>query len=257
MASTRYRWNGSELVDNSSAFDVPLYVSDSFLLREGTAVNYSGHLARFARMADEQGLKRSINDFLDAVTQALPRTGSHFPRIDLTSRGELELRIRAVPPLGRTVVLSTASTDPRTEPTFKGPDIPALQVLRDEAATAGADEPVIMDAQGRIVDGASTCLVWLRDNTLYTPPAEATRLQSLTVEAVSGLAREAGFQIAHEWATPDQLVESQVWALNALHGIRGATAWVGGPKFVLDEPLLDQFRAAYEQLFTQIGSTRD
>lgn len=257
MASTRYRWNGSELVDNSAAFDVPLYVGDSFLLREGTAVNYAGHLARFERMADEQGLKRPLNDFLNAVTQALPRTGSHFPRIDLTSRGELEVRIRPVPPLGRTMVLSTTSTDPRTEPTFKGPDIPALQVLRDEAAAVGADEPVILDARGRIIDGASTCLVWLRESTLYTPPAEATRLQSLTVEAVQSLARDAGYAIASEWATPGQLAGSQVWALNALHGIRGVTAWLDGPEFVLDEPLLDQFRTAYEQLFAPIGGASD
>lgn len=253
MASTRYRWNGSELVDNSTSFDVPLYVGDSFLLREGMTVDYPGHLARFERMADEQGLKRPIDDFLAAVTGALPRSGAHFPRIDLTSRGELELRVRPAPSLGRTVVLSTAASDPRTEPRTKGPDIPALQELRDAAAKMGADEPIIVDAQGRIIDGASTCLVWIRDNTLFTPPAEATRLESITVNAVQQLARDAGYDIATEWATPAQLMGSQVWALNALHGIRGVTSWVGGPSFVLDESLLAEFRAAYDRLFAPIG----
>lgn len=253
MASTRYRWNGSELVDNSSAFDVPLYVGDSFLLREGTVVDYPGHLSRFERMADEQGLKRPLDDFLTAVTDALPRSGSHFPRIDLTSRGELELRVRPMPTLGRTVVLSTAATDPRTEPTTKGPDIPALQELRDAAAKMGADEPIILDAQGRIIDGASTCLVWIRDNTLFTPPAEATRLESITVNVVEQLARNAGYDVATEWATPAQLSTSQVWALNALHGIRGVTSWVAGPSFTLDEAVLDEFRTAYDRLFAPIG----
>jgi branched-subunit amino acid aminotransferase/4-amino-4-deoxychorismate lyase len=253
MTSTRYRWNGSELVDNAGSFDVPLYVGDSFLLREGMAVDYPGHLARFERMADEQGLKRPIDDFLAAVTDALPRSGSHFPRIDLTSRGELELRVRPAPPLGRTVVLSTAAVDPRTEPTCKGPDIPALQELRDAAAKVGADEPIIVDAQGRIIDGASTCLVWIRENTVYTPPAEATRLESITVNAVEQLARDAGYGIATEWATPAQLAGSQVWALNALHGIRGVTSWASGPQLDLDESLLDQFRAAYDRLFAPAG----
>lgn len=252
MASTRYRWNGRELVDNSSAFDVPLYVSDSFLLREGHVVNYGGHVARFARMADEQGLKRPLDDFLNAVTDVLPRSGSHFPRIDLTSRGELELRIRPVPTLGRSVVLTTASADPRTEPTFKGPDITALQVLRDEAAATGADEPVIVDAQGRIIDGASTCLVWIRDNTVYTPPTEATRLESITVRTVEQLTRSAGYDIATEWATPAELAGSQVWVLNALHGIRGVSSWIGGPEFTLDDHLLDSFRASYDNLFMPI-----
>lgn len=253
MASTRYRWNGSELVDNASAFDLPLYVGDSFLLREGTVVDYPGHLRRFERMADEQGLKRPVDDFLAAVTEALPRSGSHFPRIDLTSRGELELRVRTVPQLGRTVVLSTAATDPRTEPTTKGPDIPVLQQLRDAAGASGADEPIILDAHGRIIDGASTCLVWIRERTLYTPPVEATRLESITVNVVEQLARDAGYDVATEWSTPAQLAGSQVWALNALHGIRGVTSWVDGPSFTLDEALLDEFRGAYDRLFAPIG----
>ena len=253
MASTRYRWNGSELVDNSTSFDVPLYVGDSFLLREGMAVDYPGHLARFERMADEQGLKRPIDDFLAAVTGALPRSGAHFPRIDLTSRGELELRVRPAPSLGRTVVLSTAASDPRTEPRTKGPDIPALQELRDAAAKMGADEPIIVDAQGRIIDGETTCLDWIRQNNHYKQPDEATRKESITVNAVQQLARDAGYDIATEWATPAQLMGSQVWALNALHGIRGVTSWVGGPSFVLDESLLAEFRAAYDRLFAPIG----
>lgn len=253
MASTRYRWNGSELVDNSTAFDVPLFVGDSFLLRDGAAVDYAGHLKRFERMVDEQGLKRPIDDFLSTVTSALPRTGEHFPRIDLTTRGELELRIRPAPVLGRTLVLSTADRDPRTEPTIKGPDITELQLLRDQAASAGADEPIILDALGRVVDGASTCLVWIRERTLYTPPAEATRLSSITVAATEKLALAAGYQLETEWVTPEQLSGTQVWALNALHGIRGVTAWLGGPAFTLDEALLDEFRAAYERLFAPIG----
>lgn len=254
MASTRYRWNGNELVDNSDAYDVPLYVGDSFLLREGAAVDYPGHLVRFERMAREQGLTFPIDTFLSAVTDSLPRTGSHFPRIDLTSRGELEVRIRPVPPLGRTLVLSTATTDPRTEPTLKGPDIPALQELRDAAARVGADEPVIVDALGRVIDGASTCLMWVRDNTFYTPPKQATRLDSITVRAVEKLAHDAGYTVATEWASPDELADSQVWALNSLHGIRGVTSWIAGPSWALNESFLDEFRAQYNQLFTPIGS---
>lgn len=248
MTVTRYRWNGSELVDVTGAPQLPLYVGDSFLLSEGTVVGYHKHLDRFAHSADAQGLVRPVDDFLTAVTTALPRTGQWFPRIDLTERGELELLLRPAPPLTETLVAATAQGDPRTEPTIKGPDIEALNTLRESAHATGADEAIIVDTHGRVIDGATTCLVWFRGTTLYTPPVEATRLESTTVAVVTEMATEAGFTIATQWATPSELSGLNVWALNALHGIRGITSWVNGPALALDASMLSGWRAKYDAL---------
>jgi len=245
MSSTRFRWNGSELADITGAPVMPLYVADSFLLTDGAVVDYPLHLDRFARSADTQGLVRPVDDFLRAVTAALPTAGQWFPRIDLTERGELELHIRPAPPLSQTAVLATAGTDPRTEPGIKGPDIPALETLRAAARERGADDAVIVDSQGRIIDGATTCLVWFRENTLLTPPVEATRVESTTVTVVSELARESGFEIATEWATPAELAGVTVWALNALHGIREVTSWVDGPALTPNPEMLQSWRDRY------------
>jgi len=224
---------------------MPLYVADSFLLANGAVVEYPYHLERFARWADEQGLVRPVDDFLAAVTAALPRTGAWFPRIDLTERGELELHIRPAPPLHETIVVANAAHDPRTEPSIKGPDIPALEALRVTARDAGADEAIILDDQGRVVDGVTTCLVWFRGTTMMTPPVEATRLDSTTVAAVSHIAQDCGFELSTEWATPSDLTGLNVWALNALHGIRAVTGWVGGPELAPDTAMLAQWRARY------------
>lgn len=252
MASTRFRWNGSELVDRTDGFDVPVYAAVSFLLREGTVVDYPGHLARFARWADEQGLKRPLDEFFDAVTEALPRTGDYFPRIDLTSRGELELHLRPVPPTSRTVIVSSAATDPREEPTIKGPDFGVLHQLKDAAMAEGAQEAIILDAQGRLVDASTSCLVWLRENNLFTPPADALRIQSITVGIVEDLARETGYSVETQWTTPAELEGAQLWILNALHGIRAVSSWVNGPTFTVNEALLDQFRDRYEAQFVTV-----
>jgi branched-subunit amino acid aminotransferase/4-amino-4-deoxychorismate lyase len=248
MSATRFRWNGSELADVSGAPVLPLYVGDSFLLDEGKVVGYQRHLDRFSRSANAQGLVRPVDDFLAAVTAWLPRTGTWFPRIDLTERGELELHIRPAPPLTSTIVLGTASRDPRTEPLIKGPDIPALELLRNEAKAFGADEAIILDHQGRIIDGATTCLVWFREQTLFTPPAEARRLDSTTVATVADIARAHGFAIETEWATPADLAGVSLWALNALHGIRAVTAWIDGPELAQDASMLGSWRADYAQL---------
>ena len=248
MGVLRFRWNGSELVDITGAPEIPLYVADSFLLNEGKVVGYQRHLDRFASSARFQGLVQPVDSFLSAVTSALPRTGVHFPRIDLTERGELELHIRPAPPLTNTVVLATADSDPRVEPTIKGPDIPALNLLRSEAQKRGADEAVILDGLGRIVDGSTTCLLWRDEEGLHIPPVEALRVDSTTIAAARELALKGGLILSESWATPAELNGVELYALNALHGIRAVTNWIDGPQLSLSPERLTHWREQYDLL---------
>ena len=252
MDVLRFRWNGSELVDVTGAPEIPLYVADSFLLNEGKVVAYQRHLDRFAASAEFQGLVRPLDDFLSAVTAALPRTGKLFPRIDLTERGELELHIRPAPALHDSLVLATASHDPRVEPTIKGPDIPALNALRAEAQAQGADDAVIVDAQGRIVDGSTTCLIWFAEGRLHLPPAEALRVNSVSVAVAKELAAKGGFTVTEKWATPADLDGVELYAVNALHGIRSVVSWVDGPQLSVNQERLAHWRQQYDLLAEEL-----
>jgi branched-subunit amino acid aminotransferase/4-amino-4-deoxychorismate lyase len=253
VVDLRFRWNGSDLIPVDGASILPLYVADSWLLTDGSVVALERHFDRFASSATAQGLVRSVDTFAAAVTAALPRVGSFFPRIDLTERGELELWIRAAPPLGDSAVLATADTDVRTEPTIKGPDIPALEQLRQTARLLGADDAVIVNAAGKIIDGATTCLLWWRDGQIFVPPAEALRVDSVTVRVVTEIATAQGIPVHEEWSTPAQLEDTTVWALNSLHGIRQVTAWINGPELVSDLSLLHTWREFYEALSTPLA----
>ena len=248
MDVLRFRWNGSELVDVTGAPEIPLYVADSFLLNEGKVVGFDRHLARFTASAEFQGLVRPVDAFLSAVTQALPRTGKLFPRIDLTERGELELHIRPAPELQDSIVLATASHDPRVEPSIKGPDIPALNSLRSEAQQKGAGDAVILDAQGRIVDGSTTCFIWFVEGGLHMPPEEAIRVNSTTVAAALELAAKGGLNVSETWATPADLEGVELYALNALHGIRSVVSWVDGPSLEVNHERLAHWRQQYDLL---------
>ena len=252
MVDLRFRWNGSELIPADGASIVPLYVADSWLVSEGNVVALEEHWDRFARSCAVQGLVRPVDAFIAAVTVALPRTGRVFPRIDLTERGELELWIRPAPTLATTIVLTTASTDVRSEPRIKGPDLAALNGLRESARERGADDVVILDPAGHIIDGATTCLLWWRDGELLTPPAEATRVDSITVKVVRSIAAVHGIGVAEEWATPADLADLTVWALNSLHGIRQVTEWIDGPSMSPDQALLESWRDSYSRLSTPL-----
>lgn len=244
----RYRFNGTTLAPLESDSQLPLFVADSWLTVDGATVALERHFARFAASADTQGLVRPVDDFLAAVRAAIPTTGQWFPRIELTVRGELQVNLRQAPERTDSVTLWSASDDPRTEPAIKGPDIPALEALREQARAAGATEAVILDAEGFIVDGATTCLMWWRDGALTTPPTQFTRVDSVTVSVLHDIARDQGVTLAIEAATPAALEGVEVWAVNALHGIRPVTAWVNGPTTAVDQNRVFDWRRVYNDL---------
>ncbi|MEY4040000.1 MAG: hypothetical protein RLZZ52_868 [Actinomycetota bacterium] len=253
MDVLRYRWNGSELSDITGAPLIPLYVADSFLLRDGQVAGFARHLERFATSAHTQGLVRPVDAFLEAITAVLPTTGVYFPRIDLTERGELELWVRPAPELKEQIVLATAANDPRTEPAIKGPDIPALNVLREQAQALGADEAIILDSQGRVIDGSTTCLLWFDGDDVVMPPAEALRVDSITVSLVTEALMNEGATIREQWVTPQDLVKKEIYALNALHGVRAVTGWIDGPEVSPHPDRLATLREDYDTQFKNIS----
>ena len=249
MDVVRYRWNGQELIDVTGSASIGLYVADSFLVSDGAVVDINAHLNRFSDSAQHQGLLRPIEAFLDAVLAQLPRKGMIFPRIELTERGELELRIRDAPALTSTLTVSTAGSDPRTTPEIKGPDIPALADLQESAKALGADDAVIVNTSGQIIDGTTTCLVWVDGEKVYQPPHEFLRVSSVTV---AQLEKIVGQPLSEQSRTPTELDGCELYALNSLHGIRAVTSWINGPTLEVNPDRLETWRAAYQNLFTAL-----
>jgi branched-subunit amino acid aminotransferase/4-amino-4-deoxychorismate lyase len=100
----------------------------------------------------------------------------------------------------------------------KGPDLAYLTALREAAA---GDEPVLVSPEGYVLEGATTSLMWWRGNTLCVPPAKLV-LPSVTRDVLLELAAARGIPVRSELAAPGELRPLQVWAVNALHGVRTA-----------------------------------
>lgn len=221
---------GWRVVDWCDPHEGCLLVADSWRVREGRVRGLDRHRARFlGAVADRHPDAEAA---FDAALAVLPRTGDVFPRIELRERGggtALTLRLRPTPPTSADVVVATAPHDPRTRPLIKGPDLDALQRLRVAVHPLGAGEAVIVDAQGRVVEGAYSGLLWWRGETLVQPAAGLARIPSVTVSLVLDAARAEGVAITSEEAAPHDLAACELWVLSALHGLRVATAWVDGP----------------------------
>jgi branched-subunit amino acid aminotransferase/4-amino-4-deoxychorismate lyase len=208
-------------------------VIDSWLVDEGRVRGLDRHAERFSSACgrfSEQGAEQT-NRFLRAVAESLPARGRWFPRVELVETGSgtrPRMWLRPAPPRTATVRLWTAAgPDRRRLPAVKGVDLDHLASLRAAATTAGADEALLVSAEGHVVEGASTSIVWWRGDTLCGPPPGPGLLPGITRTLLGELAGTAGHQVVTEQATAPDLVGVPVWTLNALHGIRPVTEGLG------------------------------
>ena len=242
-----------EVRDDCDVLPATLEAVDSWLVVEGAVRGIDLHRTRFLTSIP-RGRYRELDPgaFWDAALASIPRAGSWFPRVELRTqllRPQLLFRLREAPELRRSVVLAThTGRDPRTAPRFKGPDLEAMTRLRTDAQKRGADEAVLLSPEGFVAEGSTTCLVWWRGDALCVPSTEIERIDSVTVKSLLALATALGVDVLYESLTPHELDGHEVWALNALHGIRIVTEWIDGPATAEEPGRLELWRTRLDAL---------
>jgi branched-subunit amino acid aminotransferase/4-amino-4-deoxychorismate lyase len=231
-----YRWHGGELValDYCDMTDVKVEVADSWFVTEGTALGLELHRTRFLESAPPA--VREATDaagFWRAAIELVPRTGDWFPRVELQSRSGSNLlvfRLRSAPErTNNLAVVTWTDGDPRTEPHIKGPDLETMTRVRTTVQALGASEAVILTPDGYVVETSQSGLLWWRGDILCGPPSDFARVDSVTVRTMLTLAAALGIETWEEPVTPIEIADTEVWTLNALHGIRLVTNWIDGP----------------------------
>jgi branched-subunit amino acid aminotransferase/4-amino-4-deoxychorismate lyase len=227
------RWHGGSTGFRPTAEPGELRVVDSWLVDGGRVRAFDAHERRFGLACGAlAGIDRErTRVFLLAAMTRVPREGRWFPRaelVDVAGDRRLQLRIRPAPPQGHSVRMwISPSPDTRTTPAVKGPDLDWLAAQRKAAIAAGADEAVLLSADGHVLEGSTTSIMWWREDTLCAPPEDGRLLPGITRNLLLYAARAAGIPVAFETRTPAELADLEVWAVNALHGIRPVTAWTG------------------------------
>lgn len=77
-----------------------------------------------------------------------------------------------------------------------------------EARAAGAEEALVTDLDGRIVEGSTSNVFAVERDCLITPPEEAGILLGITRERVIGLANELGLPIEYRSFSAEELVRA-------------------------------------------------
>ncbi len=243
-AVTVFRWrdpasgSGSRGVleprDDCDVAPASIEAADSWLVTDGTALALGLHRSRFlASVPRDLHPRLDPGAFFDAAIDTIPREGDWFPRVELRTQllsPQLLFRLRPAPERSRSIVLAThRGADPRRDPRIKGPDLEAMTRLRTTVQSTGAGDAVLLTPEGWIADGSTTCIAWWRGDALAIPDDEIPRIDSVTLRSILALAAATGVEVLRERSRPEDLDGCEVWALNALHGIRIVTAWVDGP----------------------------
>jgi branched-subunit amino acid aminotransferase/4-amino-4-deoxychorismate lyase len=233
--------------------DTLIEVADSWLVVDGTALALGLHRERFlGSMLAEARSSSNAEHFWDAAIALIPRTGDWFPRVELQRRHESQLlvfRLRSAPPRSNSLVEMTwTGHDPRTAPTIKGPDLQAMTRVRTAAQAHGAAEAILTSADGYVIEDSHSGLAWWRGNILCTPASELARVSSVTVRSLLTLATALGIDTYEESVTPAEIADTELWSLNALHGIRIVTKWIDGPNLAELPGRLALWRARMDAL---------
>jgi branched-subunit amino acid aminotransferase/4-amino-4-deoxychorismate lyase len=221
--------------------DVKLGAADSWLVEDGRVRSLQLHFERFGKAVANLSpqIATELPAFYEAVIALTPVSGRWFPRIEFHAElavHPLFLRLREAPAqLGPMVLYTLEEPDPRVNPTVKGPDLSLGMQLRRKAIVHGADEAVLVTADGFISEGALSALVWWQGDVLCAPNLETPWIDSVTRREVFDIAKALGLDTRLVKARPADLAGLEVWGLSSLHGIRPVADWVnlgapvGGP----------------------------
>jgi len=100
---------------------------------------------------------------------------------------------------------------------------------RQYALDKGAREAVILEANGRVSEGAVTSLLFSREGRYFTPDA-ASALPGVTLAVMGRALARQGQQLEAVPTTPAQLgVAEGVWLLNSLMGVMPVSSLDGRP----------------------------
>lgn len=212
--------------------EAPLIV-DSWLLEDGLALGLDLHEQRFRRSCEEllpSIENEALDKFFGSVRAMLPREGRWFPRVEgyAEPSSGLALRLRRAPSYPGPISLWVPpNPDPREHPAVKGPDLETLAGLREQARSAGADDALLYADGGAVLETAHSALVWWRGQTLCLPAEDLPVLPSITTTFVMSLAEGLGMDVSREHCSLDELFALPAWSVNALHGIRPVSSWIG------------------------------
>lgn len=234
-AETVYQYSAEKELFFTTEPENKLLVADSWLVHDGCVRALHLHRQRFFSSCIELAVISPdiLNNFWNLATGKLPQTGSWFPRIELAgslSSPVLQIRIRKAPAIHSTIrLIDYKGEDFRKWPRHKGPDLAKLITERKKIVEQGADEAILTTRHGFLLEGLTTSILWWEGSTLCATSPSRRVLPGISSQLLRLIAEQEHIPFASRFRKPADLNGCEVWAVNALHGIRRAINWEKSP----------------------------
>ena len=241
---------------------------------QGRPFRIAEHLARLKRGADFLKIKcpftpEALRDFAkllieknqmpEAVLRVMLTRGPGKRGYTPGAGGKptLVMSLHAAPPLdadkpaGCTLVTSSIRV-PAGDPmaAFKTSNKLAHVLARLEAAERGADEALLLNTDGNVVEAAGGNLFWVSRNRVCTVPNSQGALPGVTRAVVLEICRSLGFQTTARVIKLGALRNFRgIFITQSVAGIVPVTAFDGKP--VAPSPVVAQLRRAYCEMLTR------
>jgi len=126
-----------------------------------------------------------------------------------------------------------------------------LNVLaRAEAEEQGADEALLLNANGEVAETAGGNIFWVYQDKICTVPTGRGGLPGITRAVVLELCQSLGLETNKRVIKPEQLRNAEgIFVTQSALGIVPVVAFDGVP--VAPSPLVDQIAAAYHEVLTK------
>lgn len=260
--------NGLFLEDEETSLSVTdraFLLGDGFfetiLLREGQPVWFTEHWARLQATADWAFLTIpfSAESIFEAILQLAQRTN----RVDgvariTVSRGKggrgLGLPVAGIPMLAVTIsalpnafpsegIFLTIASEPRStggrEWSHKAMHFLSSVREMEIARQKGAHDALWVSSQGEVLESTMANVFWVKNEVLYTPPANGSILPGIARAKLMAWAQSQGISFREEIAHLSVVQGSQaVFLTNSVRGVIPVSN-LGGERLQMKHPFLD------------------
>ena len=133
---------------------------------------------------------------------------------------------------------------------FKTANKLAQVLARAEADMAGADEALLLNTDGFVVEGASSNLFWIQNGAVCTPPLASGVLAGVTRAVTFEICRGLSLRVAEAVVSPGELCRSEgVFLTLSSQGVVEANEL--NRATLRRSPLVEKIRLAYAELLAR------
>ncbi len=133
--------------------------------------------------------------------------GAEHPTLTMTLHPSQEKKGEP-PPVWRVITASFRLPAGEALAQFKTCNKLSQVLARAEADARGADEALLLNTDGNVVEGSSSNLFWIEKETVNTPPLAAGILAGVTRVVVLEICRKIGAPVCEKAITPAELSQA-------------------------------------------------